>query len=249
MARFTDRRRGSGAAGSLFTISYIQSGATSGSGGTSNPAIPYPVSGIVSGDLLVMQITSRDAGTNLATPSGWTAIEATTGGFGVDGPDSGDIRLETFYRQADGTETGNVSFTVGTTGYIGFMRQYRKTGGTWSVGSTTGSNTTPLALWTATGASWTVAGNDAIVCATGWNANGGSVTVPTFTMLGLSGSPVSMGNDIDYASTGGNDQSTHAADCFLTGAATDVPVFTATFSTVTANSPAGVTHFIRLRAT
>lgn len=229
-------------------VSYISTG--SPQAGTSNPTIFYP-SSPQAGDLLLITVVSRASGTDVPTPTGFTAVAATTGGAGSEGvADSGTVRIETFWKESDGTESGFVTVTAGTASYIGRMRLYRKTSGTWSVASTTGTDASAGTAWSATGSSWTVADGDMIVCSSGINGNGNASapTSPTLTMSGLTGSPVSMGN-ADYGTTSNDfDSSLHTVDALVAGAATAAPTFAATYASSSASSPTGPTVFIRLRA-
>jgi hypothetical protein len=230
------------------TISYVSSG--SQSGGTVDPVANYPAS-MQAGDLVLLTVVSRASGTDIPTPSGFTAIASATGGAGSEGvSDSGTVRIETFWRQVDGTEGVSVLMTAATASFITFIRLYRKTGGAWSVDSTTGSDASAGTAWSASGSSWTVAANDMIVCSSGINGNGNASApaLPTLTMSGLSGSPVSMGN-ADYAATpSSDDQALHTVDAVVAGAATAAPTFAATYASSSASSPTGPTVFIRLRA-
>ena len=77
------------------------------SASATSAVIPYPA-GIVAGELLLAQI-AHSASTSISTaPSGWTNLEATAGSGGGPG-------IGVFYRWADGTETGSVTFATSST--------------------------------------------------------------------------------------------------------------------------------------
>src|SRR5690348_15378152 len=69
--------------------------------------IPYPA-GIVAGELLLAQVAHSQSTSVSTAPSGWTVLESTAGSGG--GPGMG-----TFYRWADGTESGSVTFATSST--------------------------------------------------------------------------------------------------------------------------------------
>jgi hypothetical protein len=69
----------------------------------------YP-SGIVSGELLLAHMAVSTNVHPTTAPSGWTYIAGRNGGDATSGPS-----ISVFYRWADGSESGTVSFSTGTT--------------------------------------------------------------------------------------------------------------------------------------
>src|SRR4030066_573591 len=81
-------------------VTYQNAG--TGSGTTANPTPAYPT-GLVSGDLIVLQVTVRDIATTPSTPGGFTL------GFGPDSTGTG--RQWLYYKISNGTETGTITVT------------------------------------------------------------------------------------------------------------------------------------------
>ena len=96
-----------------------------GASSTVNPAYP---SGIVAGDLLLLQVAMTEQGEpwNVNVPSGWTELHADENG----GAAGNDIRQEIFAKSASGSESGTLAVTMVAGGADGpFMaRMYRVTG-------------------------------------------------------------------------------------------------------------------------
>ncbi len=128
-------------------VVYEESTATAVLAGTS---VAYPAS-VASGDLLVLVVgqkpnTANGGGVN--TPQGWTAISGGSitgaGGYGNTlGGDTGNTNIFSFYRVADGTETGNLFLTYKNYN-VAWAQIYRLTNSTndWSISGTTGEDTT-----------------------------------------------------------------------------------------------------------
>lgn len=83
---------------------YVTNGGITNSFSTT-PAVPYPAT--EDGDFLILQANSQvTTGTpTLATPAGWTLL------YGPQRVDDGSVHIVTytFWKRADGTETGNVT--------------------------------------------------------------------------------------------------------------------------------------------
>ena len=80
--------------------------------------------GVVAGDVMIVNIAQRNNGVNAPTLAGWTAISSGA----IDG---GSTMGALLYRVADGTEGANFTFTLGT-------------GANNNTGSTVASGRTPL---------------------------------------------------------------------------------------------------------
>lgn len=230
--------------GSAFTVSYISTGAEGE--GTSNPSIPYPASPLA-GDMLVLFVANRGSATTIPTPSGWTSGSSRTGGAGSDATDSGVIRLSIFYKIADGTESGSLSITAATTSYDVAMRLYRKSGGTWSVDVQTAANNTAGVGWVAqASANRDTVANDVWVVVSGINSDD-NTAAPIGSTVQV-GSTRSLGNGVIYTTSAGNNLSLYMADATFIASSNGDPTHQAEYATSTANTPAGVTGFVRLRA-
>lgn len=128
--------------------------ATSDPSGTAanGSSITHPYSGIgtiSSGELLVLMvsmkpITSGSGG--VSTPTDWTA-GAFLQGTGLGSPsanDTGDTYIYTFYKIADGTESGTLTVNLsGNNVALSRMHRFSKDAGTWNVaGATTQQGST-----------------------------------------------------------------------------------------------------------
>lgn len=230
----------------VFTVSYIGTGATAS--GNTSILVPYPTSPL-SGDMLILTIGNKLTSSTPSTPSGWTLLSTQTGGNGVDGAGTGPVRASVYYKISDGTETGNLTVTI-TSGNsaVGVMRLYRKTGGTWSITGTSGTDTTANTSWSATGSSWTVANGNMVQCFAVSNLNSTVFSAQTLAMTGLTGSPVSLTNTTTDGTTTGNDVRFATGSYSVTQNLTDAPIHAMTASASTADGPTGVSQFIRLAA-
>lgn len=111
----------------------------------------YP-SSPVAGDYHVYLVGFKPSNANLgndpnvATPSGWTALNSIqfAGGYGSTlGDDTGNVSIFAFGRQAAGGESGTVNATSGFWGdsMWGEIIPFGKTGDTWDIDSDTASDT------------------------------------------------------------------------------------------------------------
>lgn len=99
------------------------------SAGTTSLNVPHP-SGITAGDLLVMLIVNKTSSATPTTPSGWTLLVTSVGGY--PDPDngasnSGYVRISVYYKVASGSESGNQAVTI-TSGNSAGGRMFRYTG-------------------------------------------------------------------------------------------------------------------------
>lgn len=227
--------------------------AYSAQNGTSvSPAYP---SGITSTDQLVLVVGQKPSTANGGTvtePSGWTLREELTGagGYGTTlGADTGNTNLRFYTKDTvDGTETGNLSVTIGTNNVAwAVIVRIPTGGGTISYGSTNGSDTTGNA-------------SVSIACAADPGVTAGDIVIagmciPTdgttgFSAYGITQSGVTYGasGQLAFADSGtGNDIGGFVFyDDADSGTSTAAPTITATAAgTVTNVRGPGV--FLRLR--
>ena len=118
-------------------------------GATVAPVFVYPPA-IQSGDLLRCVIGQKPATANgggVTMPTGsWTlgASLLAAGGYATTlGADTGNTNLYVFYKEADGTETGNCSDIACTDQNVTWavIERFSKSSGTWDLAFTTGSQT------------------------------------------------------------------------------------------------------------
>lgn len=123
--------------------------AYSAAAGATSIAPAYPT-GITAGQKLILIVGMKPSTANsgsVTTPAGWTLIGGLTGagGYGTTlGADTGNTNIWAFERDADGTETGNLTVTVATSN-VAWGRIMRFTNGyaAWAATTfATGSDTT-----------------------------------------------------------------------------------------------------------
>src|SRR5690606_19320691 len=108
---------------------YVNSG--SPVNGSTSLSVAYPIS-IVAGNLLVLSIVNKHAPNFPSTPSGWTQLDNSSIVYSASGDaaDTGSVCASVFVKEADGTESGNLSVTIssGNTARA-IISQYSKTHG------------------------------------------------------------------------------------------------------------------------
>lgn len=228
--------------------------AYSASGGTSvTPAHPASPS---AGDMLLLFVGQKPSSANSGTcdtPSGWTAVTSIVGagGYGSTlGADTGNTNLFVFSKVATGSESGNLSVTVGTNNVCwAQILRYSCPGDLWDVAATTGSDTSAGSVSVTFASDPGVQAFDYGVVAlciptdvstpTQFSSEAYSQTGVTWSTVGEISEPDSnVGNDI-----GG----VLASGIALTGPSSAAPVFTATAGGTTTNVR-GPAVFVRLRA-
>jgi hypothetical protein len=213
-------------------------------------AVPYPT-GITAGDALVLTRAAKSETTAFITPFGWTPLDDRTGGTGVLGNDTGQLRLARYWKQADGTETGNL--TVDTTPatvdvQMGVICRYTKAAGaTWSLAASGGSDSTTGTDWSVTAATNPgITAGDLLEVVLAWPTD--ATRTWTAEVLAATGATISglmvpltsgltaLGADMAVRA--------HLYQC-TAGPATAAPVYTATVNSAT--NIAGPTSVVRLR--
>lgn len=132
------------------TASFGAAGAIAVSSGAGTSVTPAYPSGITSGQCLILIVGQKPSTANsgsVTTPGGWTSQGSLTGagGYGSTlGADTGNTNLHIFTKTADGSETGNLTVTVGTNDvcWAVIIRCTANTGSTsWTFGFASGSDT------------------------------------------------------------------------------------------------------------
>ncbi|MHA1389299.1 MAG: hypothetical protein ACTSR9_12770 [Candidatus Thorarchaeota archaeon] len=113
-------------------------GAGPGVATTSSIEPQYP-SGLLSGDLIILQVMVRDTSNTPATPAGFTLL------FGADS-NTGDAKQWLYYRFSDGTESGSVVVSIGgASTRMGRMYAFRNVASTsWYTDTDYGAGTTDI---------------------------------------------------------------------------------------------------------
>lgn len=228
-------------------ITYAATGASVT--GSTSLAVPYPA-GIAAGHLLVLHVVNKYPPNGPSTPAGWTAPANNqgSGGSGSAGTDSGNVYSTFFYKEADGSETGTLAVTIpGGTVALGRIARLTKTTGVWSVAAAHGADTTVDTAWSVTaGADPGLQTDDLLLVGSANNSNDQS-----FSAHGLSATGVTFGPVTERVDTSDNNGTAIAqvlASALVTsGASSAAPVYTATTTAATANSPAGASVFLRVR--
>lgn len=226
----------------------LASTGTKSSGVTATPLlVPYPT-GLAAKDMLVYGANAYNSTATVTTPAGWTAAGDLTGGTGT-AADAHTGRIHSDYKEAVGTESGNLSVALGGTlsGALGQMVAYRlgDTTDSWDVASTTGTDDTHAANRAVTGSGTLSFDVDDVLLAFVATDTDTSLTVtaPALTATGItfgttnrltSGAGVISGND-------GNIEIFEATVTAGTGTQAPSLAFT------TATSQCGPVSFVRLR--
>ena len=230
------------------STSYYGAG-TVGSGGTTSVSVPYPAI-VQDGDLLVAVVGNRP---NAQTPSDitdWTKV-STTGGAGSEGGGTGTIRGTVFYKEADGTESGNLTVAC-TSGTSMFGRMFRLTKlptYTWAVATASGSDNSAGTAWSATaGSDPGIAAEDILLCC---SINSEDTARTATGAVSATGVTFATGSELqDSGITTGNDLGIIVYRFPATaGPSSAAPVYTMTMTGTNAANSAGVTWFVRMRAT
>jgi hypothetical protein len=227
------------------TVSFIAIGTEAV--GTTSAAPSYPAS-ISSGDLLLLTVVNKYPTNGPSTPSGWTLLRQDSGGNGSAGADSGDVYVTVFYKIADGTETGTLTVTVtGGNSTGAYITQYRKTGGTWQIAASGGSDNVTGTAWSVTTAdNVNLAVDDFVIAFSGSNSDSGAYSTHAFSSTGITFS--ARTERIDVSNAQGDDNRLFAASATVTAGSGNNPVtYTATAGLSGANSQCGATVVVRLR--
>ena len=216
---------------------YVGQGGASAVSAATAPAYP---TGLASGDLLLLFVSSDSSGIG-AAPAGWTSLGSVASG--------GGISVAVWSRPSDGTETGTqtIGVTGGTKG-VSWIAAYRPatSGHTLSATLATGADTdaTSTAI-AAAGPSWTVALDQrlvAMVCALAAGTFTASATGVSLTNPGAT-----LATTARFAGrTGANALYYGHIDGSVTAGGTGAPTYTATAQGANAT---GMVAFVRITET
>lgn len=220
---------------------------TTGTGGTTTCNVPYPATP-AKGDILVAVVGNRP---NANTPddiANWTKVTS-TGGAGSEGAGTGTIRNTIYYKEALGTESGNlaVACTSGTSMFGRMFKYSKTTGKKWAVAVAHGPDNAAGTGWSATAASDPgLAAGDYLICASVNSEDTARAASEAVTATGCTFG--SMAELQDSGVTTGNDLSIVVADFPVsTGPSSAAPVYTMTMSGTNSANSAGSTAFVRIR--
>jgi hypothetical protein len=240
---------------SALTTAFGALGTAPATNSTSTIDIAYPA-GIAAGDLLIVGISSRLGSTSIDA-EGFSALANNTqnvatseGTAGTEAADAGGVRVTVFYKVADGTETGAVTFANSGTASIsknGRMLSFTKPfWATWDLADCNGKMASGSTSWTAAmGSDPGIAVGDILLAVTALNTDAPTASSEAVTGTGLTSALTT--EHMDAAGTGGNDTrliiTEHSVSAALTSG---VPTYSFTASTGT---PEGATVLTRIRAT
>jgi MSHA biogenesis protein MshQ len=216
---------------------------------------PYPEP-VADGELLVLIVGQKPSSANAGsvdTPSGWTVLDSLTGAGGYDttlGSNTGNTNIFAFTKEADGTETGNLSVALNTNNVAwAVIHRLSKAGGEWLTESATGEDSTIGDFVVNFTSDPGVKADDfaiaAMVIPTGENL-GAHFQSPVFTQSGVTfGAVTEVG---EFLASGGNKVAGASWRAAVTaGESAGNPTYTGNeaFST---NNGRGAAIFIRIRA-
>lgn len=227
-------------------IAFVTLGSASSS--TTGTAAPgYPGS-LAAGQLLVLNVASRDVAPS--TPAGWTLQGTRSGGSGAETDDSGTVHSTIFTKESDGTESGAVTVTATgasvMTCRIGSLSKAADK--TWGLASSSGVDSTGgTDISIAADADPGLTADDHLWIACAFNTDAHTFSNSLFTATGATFSGAAPIR-INSSSTGGFDQRLSCASLNVaSGTATAPPTYTLTASGSTADNPCGPGVFLRLR--
>lgn len=213
--------------------------------GTTSLSVAYPGS-ISAGNMLLLVIVNKYPTNGPSTPSGgWALLAQKEGGSGSPGADSGNVYTTVYWKEADGTETGNVSVTItGGNSARGAILNFSKTTGTWALAASGGAVNTPTTSWSATtDAGIDLAPGDVLFAATGCYSD----AIAGFGSHAFSASGVTFGTVSEHyeGATGSGDdiRTVGASGSVSSGSGSGAVTYTASLS----NNQAGSTVVVRLR--
>jgi hypothetical protein len=220
-------------------ISYVSGGSTSNTT-TQN----YPTT-VTAGEILILTLVSKIAPNYPIPPGDWTLWSQDSGGTG-SGDGQGAVTVTTYYKIADGTESGG-TFTITATGvnsFFGRVSSFSKaTNRNWGLANATGSFTTAASTaWSVTTGALSLASGDMVFAVSGL-----SLATVSCSAQGFSSTGITFGSILersDSGTSGGNDARLILASAAITaGTATETVTFTQTLSAATT----GQTTILRLR--
>lgn len=206
---------------------------------------------IANGDLLLLAVASKYPATPPNTPSGWILVGQAIGGLGASGQDAGQVLTTVFGRIANGTETGNVTDTMGSNCCRARIFRYTKAAAkNWELVATTGADATADGTWSVTfGSDPGIIASDMIFVASGVNGDIASTLVSAEAVSATGATFGAVTEREDGGSNTGDDIALFVTQHPVTaGPASAAPTYTATLGgTPTANSPTGASVLVRMR--
>src|SRR3990167_8898421 len=218
---------------------------------TTPVSVPYPASGIVKHNLLLMFVTNKYPTNGPSTPTNWTALAFNqySRGGGTPGADTGDVYITLYIKIATGSESGNVSVTItGANTSIGRIMQYTKDAlKSWGIALAGGSDNSAGTAWSVTaGSDPGVTANDMVLVGSGICGNTDTMTAEFITQTGVTFG--AMVERQDSGSNTGDDISLVISEHPVSsGTGSAAPVFTATVAGTGSANAAGASIFVRLR--
>jgi MSHA biogenesis protein MshQ len=233
------------------TVAIAGAGATAV--GTTSLALPYPTGpGPSAGELLIACIIGKYPPNFPSTPTNWILPTngQGSGGAGADGPDTGNVHATVFLKEADGTETGNLTVSIPSgNSSAGIMLRATRTGGAgWEYACAHGADSTGGTAWSVTGnVDPGLTAGDLVIVVSGANTDFFGFSGHAIAATGIS----AWGTVVEHADL----QNTQGEDTRLvvsehpvsTGTSSAAPVYTATASGSGVDRPCGSSVFLRLR--
>lgn len=216
---------------------------TTAARGSTSTTVAY--TGVADGRLAVITASVKPSTATLGTIDGWVLLTNTTGGTGTNAADTGTSRIGKYYRILNGSETGSVTVTAGSSpsALEAVMDVYSSTLGGWvtpiGVSASDTSHGTNASGASGTWASALAAGDwvhagygtdtDSTTATTGQGLTQTSVTFGTVTARSqLRNSTGNQGSVMSWDAPVGSGGSTSALTMSLTWGASSCGAFAAT---------------------
>ncbi len=197
------------------------------------------------GNILILCVVTKYADPGEIT--GWTSVGRISGGLGAVGADSGNVWTCVYTKEATSSAEPAPS-VVSTNSITTRIMVYSKAANTtWSIASTTATDSTADTTLTYAGASNIgIQTGDLVLANVGLNTDAYTITAGAITTPG-----VVNGTSVSRVATGiinGDDLYQLIRDVFITsGTSTGVPSYTATSNANTTVAPTGSGVILRLR--
>jgi hypothetical protein len=231
-------------------VAFGSLGASTTTGGVTTADVAYPAS-ISAGDLLVLCVGAKYNSVFTDPSSPWVAGTGNGNGTGsgASGADAGTMYPYMWVKEADGSETGNLTLTFTSVNVVHLkMFRYTKAGGTtWDYATASMGDGTPNTAWSLTPSSDPgVTGGDMLLSCTYSNTDLYTFATHTYTQTGITFGTITERNNIQNGT--GDDISNLSVDVAVTsGTSSSAPTFGSTASGSSTNRPAGAGMIIRMR--
>lgn len=228
------------------TVTEAASGSVSTGGASCTPAVP---TGLTSGDMLVCKVSWVNSTMVKPTmPGDWTELVSGSGGSATAGNNVGGRGISIFYKETDGTDSGTVTVTSGSSTNAAITARitaYDKDSGTWDLAAQVKADTSAGTDYSITlDSDIGLAAGDYYFINTSYAPRANTPSSPTLSWSGVTFTGPNLNGST--ANTNGWDvRQVNYDGAWSSGTSTGAPTFGFTAS---ASIDGGCSAFVRLRA-